>query len=97
MVTVLDARPPKEFAADHLPGAIDIPIRELEQRLAELPRRKEVVAYRRGPDCLISCDAVRPLRRKGLKAGRLPGSHFGDAVKTMEVADAILGQHLLGL
>ena len=73
LVTVLDVRPPKESAAGHLPGAIDIPIRELEQRLAELPRRREVVAYCRGPDCLMSCDAVRLLRRKGLKAGRRQG------------------------
>ena len=71
LVTVLDVRPPEEFAAGHLPGAVNIPIHELERRLAELPRRKEVVAYCRGPYCLMSYDAVRLLRAKGLKARRL--------------------------
>ncbi len=71
LVTVLDVRPPEEFAAGHLPGAINIPIDELEERLAELPRRKEVVAYCRGPFCLMSYDAVAMLRKKGLKARRL--------------------------
>jgi len=71
LVTVLDVRPPKEFAAGHVPGAINIPIHELEKRLAELPKRKEVVAYCRGPYCLMSYDAVHLLRKKGLKARRL--------------------------
>jgi rhodanese-related sulfurtransferase/DNA-binding transcriptional ArsR family regulator len=71
LVTVLDVRPPEEFAAGHVPGAINIPIHELEKRLAELPKRKEVVAYCRGPYCLMSYDAVHLLRRKGLKARRL--------------------------
>lgn len=71
LVTVLDVRPPEEFAAGHVPGAVNIPIHELEKRLAELPRRKEVVAYCRGPYCLMSFDAVHLLRRKGLKARRL--------------------------
>jgi rhodanese-related sulfurtransferase/biotin operon repressor len=71
LVTVLDVRPPEEFAAGHLPGAVNIPIHELEKRLSELPRRKEVVAYCRGPYCLMSFDAVHLLRRKGLKARRL--------------------------
>jgi rhodanese-related sulfurtransferase len=71
LVTVLDVRPPEEFAAAHVPGAINIPIHELEKRLAELPKRKEVVAYCRGPYCLMSYDAVALLRSKGLKARRL--------------------------
>jgi rhodanese-related sulfurtransferase/DNA-binding transcriptional ArsR family regulator len=71
LVTVLDVRPPEEFAAGHLPGAVNIPIHELEKRLSELPKRKEVVAYCRGPYCLMSFDAVHLLRRKGLKARRL--------------------------
>jgi rhodanese-related sulfurtransferase/biotin operon repressor len=71
LVTVLDVRPPEEFAAGHVPGALNIPIHELERRLAELPKRKEVVAYCRGPYCLMSFDAVHLLRRKGLKARRL--------------------------
>jgi rhodanese-related sulfurtransferase/DNA-binding transcriptional ArsR family regulator len=71
LVTVLDVRPPEEFAAGHLPGAVNIPVHELEKRLGELPKRKEVVAYCRGPYCLMSYDAVQLLRRKGLKARRL--------------------------
>ena len=71
LVTVLDVRPPEEFAAGHVAGAINIPIHELEKRLSELPKRREVVAYCRGPYCLMSFDAVQLLRRKGLKARRL--------------------------
>jgi rhodanese-related sulfurtransferase/DNA-binding transcriptional ArsR family regulator len=71
LVTVLDVRPREEFAAGHLPGAINIPVDQLAKRLGELPRRKEVVAYCRGPYCLMSYDAVDLLRRKGLKARRL--------------------------
>lgn len=71
LVTVLDVRPREEYAAGHLPGAVNIPIGELAKRLAELPRRKEVVAYCRGPYCLMSFEAVQLLRRKGLAARRL--------------------------
>jgi rhodanese-related sulfurtransferase len=71
LVTVLDVRPAAEFAAGHVPGAVNIPIDELERRLSELPRRKEVVAYCRGPFCLMSFEAVQLLRRVGLKARRL--------------------------
>jgi rhodanese-related sulfurtransferase len=71
LVTVLDVRPAEEFAAGHVPGALNIPIHELERRLAELPKRKEVVAYCRGPYCLMSYDAVQLLRKRGLKARRL--------------------------
>jgi rhodanese-related sulfurtransferase/DNA-binding transcriptional ArsR family regulator len=71
LVTVLDVRPPEEFAAGHVPGAVNIPIHELEKRIKELPRRREVVAYCRGPYCLMSYDAVSVLRKKGLKARRL--------------------------
>lgn len=71
LVTVLDVRPPEEFAVGHVPGAVNIPIQELEKRLGELPKRKEVVAYCRGPYCLMSYDAVALLRKRGLKARRL--------------------------
>jgi ArsR family transcriptional regulator len=64
-------RPREEYAAGHLPGAVNIPIGELAKRLAELPRRKEVIAYCRGPYCLMSFEAVQLLRRKGLAARRL--------------------------
>jgi rhodanese-related sulfurtransferase len=71
LVTVLDVRPAEEFSAGHLPGAINIPIQDLRKRLKELPKSKEVVAYCRGPYCLMSYEAVALLRSKGLKARRL--------------------------
>jgi len=70
-VTVLDVRPPEEFEAAHIPGALSVPLPELAKRLAELPRRREVVAYCRGPYCVLAVEAVKLLRRKGFKAVRL--------------------------
>ncbi|MBI5461458.1 MAG: metalloregulator ArsR/SmtB family transcription factor [Gammaproteobacteria bacterium] len=70
-VTVLDVRPPEEFAAGHLQGAINIPLNELEARLNELSPEHEVVAYCRGPYCVLSYDAVARLRERGLRARRL--------------------------
>ncbi len=70
-VTVLDVRPAEEFAAGHLPGAINIPLSELEARLGELRPDQEVVAYCRGPYCVLSYDAVARLREHGLQARRL--------------------------
>ncbi|MBS0522711.1 MAG: metalloregulator ArsR/SmtB family transcription factor [Proteobacteria bacterium] len=69
--TVLDVRPDDEFAAGHLPGAVNIPLRDLERRLRELPRSREIVAYCRGPWCVLAFEAVALLRRRGLKARRL--------------------------
>ncbi|MEW5707335.1 MAG: metalloregulator ArsR/SmtB family transcription factor [Pseudomonadota bacterium] len=71
LVTVLDVRPPEEYAAGHLPGAINIPLAELEGRLSKLPRDREIVAYCRGPYCVLAFEAVARLRQKGLKARRL--------------------------
>lgn len=71
LVTVLDVRPAEEFEAGHVRGAVNIPIEELGRRLRELPKGKEVIAYCRGPFCLMSFDAVQLLRKKGLKARRL--------------------------
>lgn len=71
LVTVLDVRPPEEYAAGHVPGAVNIPLADLARRLAELPKRREVVAYCRGPWCLMSFDAVALLRQRGRKARRL--------------------------
>jgi rhodanese-related sulfurtransferase len=70
-VTVLDVRPPEEFAAGHIPGALSVPLPELAKRLSHLPRRREVVAYCRGPYCVLAVEAVKLLRRKGFKAVRL--------------------------
>ena len=71
LVTVLDVRPAEEYAAGHLPGALNVPVDRLESYLAKLPKRREVVAYCRGPYCLMSYDAVVMLRKKGMKARRL--------------------------
>ena len=71
LVTVLDVRPAEEFAAGHLPGAVNIPIDRLESELAKLPKRREVIAYCRGPYCLMSFEAVLQLRKRGWKARRL--------------------------
>ncbi|MFV2005118.1 MAG: ArsR/SmtB family transcription factor [Gammaproteobacteria bacterium] len=71
LVTVLDVRPAEEFAAGHVPGAINIPLNELEQRLDELGNNQEIVAYCRGPHCVLAFDAVARLREKGLTARRL--------------------------
>ncbi|MBI5901691.1 MAG: metalloregulator ArsR/SmtB family transcription factor [Rhodocyclales bacterium] len=71
-VVVLDVRPSEEFLAAHLPFARSIPLEELKLRLAELPKGKTVVAYCRGPYCLMARDAVALLRKKGYEAVRLP-------------------------
>ena len=70
-VTILDVRPEDEFALGHLPGAINIPLRALEARLSELDPSKEIVAYCRGPYCVLSYEAVAALRKRGFKALRL--------------------------
>ena len=71
LVTVLDVRPPDEYAAGHLPGAVNIPLPELERQLQTLPREQEIVAYCRGPYCILAYEAVARLRARGFKARRL--------------------------
>lgn len=70
-VTLLDVRPGDEFALGHLPGALNIPLDELKRRLAKLPKNQEIVAYCRGPYCILSFEAVAMLRAKGFKVRRL--------------------------
>ncbi|MEJ6781156.1 metalloregulator ArsR/SmtB family transcription factor [Aminobacter sp. Piv2-1] len=70
-VILLDVRPQEEFALGHLPGALNIPGRELERRLAELPAGQEIVAYCRGPYCVFSAEAVALLRANGFEARKL--------------------------
>jgi rhodanese-related sulfurtransferase/DNA-binding transcriptional ArsR family regulator len=70
-VTLLDVRPPEEYAAGHLPGAINIPLSELTQRLQELPTNGAVVAYCRGPYCALSHEAAALLQQRGFTALRL--------------------------
>jgi rhodanese-related sulfurtransferase/biotin operon repressor len=71
LVTVLDVRPEEEYAAGHLPGAVNVPVEKLESFLGKLPKKKEVIAYCRGPYCLMSFEAVEKLRKRGFKAKRL--------------------------
>ena len=70
-VVVLDVRPGAEFRAGHIAGARSVPVDELDALVGELPKRREVVAYCRGPYCVYADDAVRLLRSRGLRARRL--------------------------
>jgi rhodanese-related sulfurtransferase len=69
-VTVIDVRPTEEFEAGHIPGALSIPIPDLKKRLAEVPKRREVIAYCRGAYCVYSLVAVTLLRKHGYRARR---------------------------
>ena len=69
-VTVIDVRPAAEYHAGHIPGALSIPVAELKRRLGEIPKRREVVAYCRGPYCVYSIEAVELLRKHGFRARR---------------------------
>ena len=71
VVTVLDVRPPEEYASGHVPGAVNVPLKELARRLKELPQGQEIVAYCRGPHCVLAFEAVAQLREKGYQARRL--------------------------
>ena len=70
-VIILDVRPEDEFALGHVPGAVNMPLCRLEMRLAELDPAQEIVAYCRGPYCVLSYEAVAVLRARGFKARRL--------------------------
>lgn len=69
-VTLIDVRPADEYDAGHIPGALSIPVAEVKHRLDEIPKRKEVIAYCRGPYCVYSLDAVGILRKNGFRARR---------------------------
>jgi ArsR family transcriptional regulator len=70
-VTVLDVRPEDDFALGHLPAAVNIPLKTLETRLVELDPSQEIIAYCRGPYCVLSYEAVAALRARGFKVRRL--------------------------
>ncbi len=70
-VTVLDVRPAEEYRAGHIPGARSVPVSELGKRFAELPKNREIVAYCRGPQCVMAIEAVELLRKKGFRARRM--------------------------
>lgn len=69
-VVILDVRPEEEYGAGHIPGARSIPLAELKVRLRELPKSREIVAYCRGPYCVLADEAVALLRSRGMKAFR---------------------------
>jgi rhodanese-related sulfurtransferase/predicted transcriptional regulator len=70
-VIVLDVRPPEEYRAGHIPGAFSVPLKDLKAHLSKLPRDEEIVAYCRGPYCVLATQAVKLLRAKGFHAVRL--------------------------
>lgn len=71
LVTVIDVRPVEEFNAGHVPGAINVPLVDLHKHIDEMGNKKEIVAYCRGPHCVLAFDAVHQLRKKGLAARRM--------------------------
>lgn len=71
VATVLDVRPEDEYALGHVPGAVNVQLRELEDRIASLDRDREIVAYCRGPYCVLSYEAVAALRARGFNVRRL--------------------------
>jgi rhodanese-related sulfurtransferase/DNA-binding MarR family transcriptional regulator len=71
LVTVLDVRPTEEYRSGHIAGAISIPLHELKDRLAELPRDQDIVAYCRGPYCVLAAQAIELLQEHGFRAVRL--------------------------
>ena len=71
LVTVLDVRPSEEYEAGHIPGALNVPLNEIEQHLAKLPKEQEIIAYCRGEYCVLAFEAVATMREKGFTARRL--------------------------
>jgi rhodanese-related sulfurtransferase len=73
-VTVVDVRPAQEYAAGHLPGALNMPVESLRRRSGELSRQRPLVVYCRGPYCVLALDALEYLHQKGFKVRRLEES-----------------------
>lgn len=71
LVTILDVRPGEEYEVGHIPGAINVPLEEIGQHLADLPKDQDVIAYCRGEYCVLAFEAVATLRKKGFSARRL--------------------------
>jgi len=70
-VTLIDVRPEAEYRSGHIPGALSMPVDQLKRRLREIPKRREVIAYCRGPYCVYSAEAVDLLRKRGYRARRM--------------------------
>ncbi|NIP25102.1 metalloregulator ArsR/SmtB family transcription factor [candidate division KSB1 bacterium] len=91
-VLLLDVRPEEEYRNGHIPGAISIPLSDLKNRLDEIPRDRQVVAYCRGPYCVLSAEAMAILRNAGFRAFRLregmpEWQQAGQPVETLTVGD----------
>ena len=71
LVTVFDVRPNEEYEAGHIPGALNVPLNEIERHLAELPKDQEIIAYCRGEFCVLAYEAVAAIRKNGFNARRL--------------------------
>lgn len=88
-VTVVDVRPPEEYAATHVAGAVSIPFGKLRQELGSLPRDREVIAYCRGPYCVLAVEAVQMLREHGFDAVCLEDGVFEMREKGLDMAQAV--------
>ena len=93
LVTVLDVRPKEEYEAGHVQGAINIPVEELEQHLEGFDPEQEIVAYCRGPHCILAFDAVAQLREKGFKARRLENGYPEWKVAGLPVEQNVSNTH----
>ena len=93
LITVLDVRPKEEFDAGHVQGAINIPIEELEQHLKQFDRSQEVVAYCRGPHCILAFDAVAQLRESGFQARRLENGFPEWKIAGLPIEDNSIDTH----
>jgi rhodanese-related sulfurtransferase len=85
-VTLLDVRPAEEYRSGHIAGAVSIPLPELKRRLRELPKRRQIVAYCRGPYCVMAMEAVDILRSRGFRAERLEHGAMDWRAHGLEVA-----------
>jgi len=94
-VLLLDVRPESEYKAGHIPGATSVPLAELQARLATLPPATEIVAYCRGPYCLLAVEAVGVLRVRGFKAVRLEDGFPEWKAAGLPVESALRGAHVL--
>lgn len=84
-VFLIDVRPTNEFEAGHIPDAVSIPLDQLKKRLKDLPKRKTIIAYCRGPLCVMAADAVRILNDKKFKALRMEDGYVEWKLKQQEI------------
>jgi ArsR family transcriptional regulator len=97
LVTVPDVRLSEECASWHLPGAVNLPVKELKKRFGELPKRQEIIAYCRGLYCVFAFEAVAALRKKGVQGkafgGRLSGVEGGGSTSGRSCGRGVISRH----